>query len=70
MSAVETLDTSTPPNPDLPSLSDQLNKLERELRKTWTLMLDQDAVAAGRVGHAGRLVHRAAVVLGDHTAIY
>jgi hypothetical protein len=26
--------------------------------------------AAGRVGHAGKLVHRAAVVLADHSAIY
>jgi len=55
---------------DLPSLSTQLQTLERELRQTWSAMLELDAATAGRLGHAGRLVHQASVVLGDHTAIY
>jgi len=58
------------PATDLPGLSTRLSKLERELRDTWTAMLELDAAAAGRVGHAGKLVHRAAVVLSDHSAIY
>lgn len=58
------------PTADLPGLSSRLNKLERELRDTWTAMLELDDAAAGRLGHAGKLVHRAAVVLNDHSAIY
>ena len=58
------------PAADITSLSSRLNHLERELRETWTAMLELDAAAAGRVGHAGKLVHRAAVVLADHSAIY
>jgi hypothetical protein len=59
-----------PQPPDLPTLSTQLQVLERELRQTWSTMLELDAATAGRLGHAGRLVHQASVVLGDHTAIY
>jgi len=58
------------PSVDLPSLSSQLNRLERELRETWTAMLELDSATAGRVGHAGKLVHRAAVVLDDRSTIY
>jgi hypothetical protein len=58
------------PAADLPSLSTRLTQLERELRDTWTAMLEIDAATAGRVGHAGKLVHRAAAVLNDHSAIY
>ena len=58
------------PAADIPGLSTRLTKLERELRDTWTAMLELDAAAASRVGHAGKLVHRAAVVLNDHSAIY
>lgn len=58
------------PAADLPGLSSRLTTLERELRDTWTAMLELDAAAAGRLGHAGKLVHRAAVVLNDHSAIY
>jgi hypothetical protein len=58
------------PAADLPSLSSRLTKLERELRDTWSAMLELDAATAGRLGHAGKLVHRAAVVLNDHSAIY
>ena len=58
------------PTVDLPSLSNRLNRLERELRDTWTTMLELDSATAGRIGHAGKLVHRAAVVLDDRSAIY
>ena len=58
------------PAPDIPGLSTRLTTLERELRDTWTQLLELDAAAAGRIGHAGKLVHRAAVVLNDHSAIY
>jgi hypothetical protein len=59
-----------PPAPDIIGLSAQLRTLERELRQTWSTMLELDAATAGRVGHAGRLVHQAGMVLGDYTAIY
>lgn len=58
------------PTADIPGLSSQLTNLERELRNTWKVMLELDAATAGRVGHAGRLVHRAAAVLSDHSVIY
>ncbi|HEY8543912.1 MAG TPA: hypothetical protein VIL36_02650 [Acidimicrobiales bacterium] len=58
------------PAVDVFSLSDRLDKLERELRETWTTMLELDAAAAGRIGHAGKLVHRAAIVLSDRDVIY
>lgn len=60
----------TEPTVDIPGLSHRLGALERELRDTWTTMLELDAAAAGRLGHAGKLVHRAGVVLSDHSAIY
>jgi hypothetical protein len=59
-----------PPAPDIVGLSAQLRNLEQELRHTWTQMLELDAAAAGRVGHARRLVHQAGIVLGDYSAIY
>ncbi|HMG45110.1 MAG TPA: hypothetical protein VK611_27510 [Acidimicrobiales bacterium] len=58
------------PAADLPRLSSRLNRLERELRDTWTAMLELDSATAGRIGHAGKLVHRAAVVLDDRSTIY
>lgn len=64
MSATETLELPAPP------LATQLRTLEQELRRSWTAMLELDTAAAGRLGHAGRLVHQASVVLADHNAIY
>lgn len=58
------------PGVDLAGLSSQMAELERALRQTWTVMLELDAAAAGRVSHAGRLLHQASVVLDDRTAIF
>lgn len=58
------------PGIDLAGLSMQLAELERELRHTWTAMLDFDAATAGRVSHAGKLLRQAKVVLADHSVIY
>jgi hypothetical protein len=58
------------PAPDIVGLSAQLRTLEQELRNTWSTMLELDAATAGRLGHAGRLVHQAGMVLGDYNAIY
>lgn len=58
MSATDTL--------DLPA---QLQSLERELRRSRTAMLELDAVAAGRLAYAGRLVRRASIILGDQDTI-
>jgi len=65
-----TAEAAPVPAADIPGLSSQLSSLERELRNTWKVMLELDAATAGRVGHAGRLVHRAAAVLSDHSVIY
>lgn len=62
--------TPTEPGVDLAGLSSQLSQLERDLRHTWNVMLELDAATAGRVSHAGKLLHQASIVLGDHTAIY
>ena len=48
---------------DVRDLSERLVDLERELRYVWAALVDRDAGMAGRVGHASRLIHRAASVL-------
>jgi hypothetical protein len=58
------------PGVDLAGLSTQLAQLERDLRHTWTAMLELDAATAGRVSHAGKLLRQAKVVLADQSAIF
>ena len=58
------------PGVDLAGLSSQLAVLERDLRHTWSVMLELDAATAGRVSHAGRLLRQASVVLDDRSAIF
>lgn len=60
----------TQPGVDLAGLSSQLSQLERDLRHTWNVMLELDSATAGRVSHAGKLLHQASIVLDDRTAIY
>jgi hypothetical protein len=48
---------------DVRDLSERLVDLERELRHVWAGLVNRDASMAGRVGHASRLIHRAASVL-------
>jgi hypothetical protein len=48
---------------DVRDLSERLVDLERELRHVWAALVNRDAGMAGRVGHASRLIHRAATVL-------
>jgi hypothetical protein len=52
---------------DVGDLTARLAVLERDLRRTWAALVDHDAGLAGRVGHAGRLVHRAATILEPST---
>ena len=52
---------------DVGDLTARLVLLERDLRRTWAALVDHDASLAGRVGHAGRLVHRAATILEPGT---
>ena len=48
---------------DVRDLSERLADLERELRQVWAGLVNRDAGMAGRVGHASKLIHRAASVL-------
>ena len=48
---------------DVHDLSERLVDLERELRHVWATLVNRDAGMAGRVGHASKLIHRAASVL-------
>jgi hypothetical protein len=57
------LHTVVPIRDDVRDLSTRLADLERDLRHVWAALVDRDAGLAGRVGHAGRLIHRAASVL-------
>lgn len=52
---------------DVDDLSGRLAELERELQQVWASLLVRDAGMAGRVGHAGRLVHRAVSILETDT---
>jgi hypothetical protein len=52
---------------DVGDLTARLAVLERDLRRTWAALVERDASLAGRVGHAGRLVHRAATILEPGT---
>jgi hypothetical protein len=48
---------------DVGDLTARLMDLERDLRHVWAALVNRDAGMAGRVGHASRLIHRAASVL-------
>lgn len=50
-------------------LSQQLGVLERDLRHAWVSLLGLNTEAAGRIGDAGRLIHRAKALLDDTTLI-
>lgn len=56
-----------PTSDDVDDLTARLTALERDLRRTWAALVERDAGMAGRVGHAGRLVHRAAAILEPGT---
>ena len=55
--------TTTATRDDVRDLSERLVDLERDLRHVWAALVDRDAGMAGRVGHASKLIHRAASVL-------
>jgi hypothetical protein len=48
---------------DVRDLLERLVECERELRHVWAGLVNRDASMAGRVGHASKLIHRAASVL-------
>jgi hypothetical protein len=55
--------TTTATRDDVRDLTERLVDLERDLRHVWAALVNRDAGLAGRVGHASRLIHRAASVL-------